>query len=58
MKLRDYIYIDEISSLGDFDDWYYAIMAQHYDGKTFEELDEENQLYVCRWFDKDYLQRD
>ena len=51
-------YIDELSNLGGFDDWYDAVMAHRYNGKTFEELDEANKLYVCRWFDKDYLQRD
>ena len=58
LNREDYIYIDELSDLGGFDDWYEATMAHHYNNKTFEELDDENKLYVCHWFDKDYLQRD
>ena len=58
MKMKDYIYIDEMYSLGSFDDWYNSVMAHHYDNKPFEELNDEEKLYVCQWFDKDYLQRD
>ena len=51
-------YIGYLSGHGDFDDWYDAIIAHHYDNKSFEELDLDNQLYVCMHFEKDYLERD
>ena len=57
--MRDYIYIDDLYSRGDFDDWYNATMKQqHCNNKTFEELDDEDKLWVCHWFEKDYLERD
>lgn len=59
MELRDYAYIDDLSSRGDFDDWYNAILRdQIFKGKTFEELDLNCQLWACKQFEKDYLERD
>ena len=57
MKMKDFIYIDDLSNRGDFDDWYNSVMAWHYDNKSFDELDDEEKLYICQWFEKDYLER-
>lgn len=58
MKMRDYIYIADLSNRGDFDDYYNISMRQHFKGKDFDNLDDEQQLWVCYMFDKDCLQRD
>ena len=55
--MKDFIYIDDLSNRGDFDDWYNSVMAWHYDNKSFDELDDEEKLYICQWFEKDYLER-
>lgn len=52
-------YIDDLSSRGDFDDWYEAILKDRvFHGKEFEDLDLDYQLWVCEQFEKELLERD